>query len=101
MRNHAIRLFIKDLVTLAIAAALGYYITLYGFDAPEFAELGACTAACLPFGWRWASHIITAVSLYGIGIKAVLSVVLGMFAVPVCLLMDLVRVFTSGRRVPA
>lgn len=101
MRNHAIHQFVKDLLLLAAAAAAGYIITRSGFASETYAGVGAYMAACLPFGWRWASRIITAVSLYGVGIKAVLSVVLGIFAAPICLLVDLVHVFTAGKEVDA
>lgn len=101
MRNHAIHQFVKDLLLLAAAAAAGYFITRYGFYSETYAGVGAYMASCLPFGWRWASSIITAVSLYGVGIKAVLSVVLGIFAAPICLLVDLVHIFTAGKEVAA
>lgn len=101
MRNHAIHQFVKGLLLLAAAAAAGYFITRYGFSSETYAGVGAYMASCLPFGWRWASRIITAVSLYGVGIKAVLSVVLGIFAAPICLLVDLVHIFTAGKEVTA
>lgn len=46
--------------------------------------------ACLPFGWRWASKVITATSLWGIVIKAVWSVALGMIALPVVVIGDII-----------
>lgn len=101
MRNHAIHLFVKDLLLLAAAAAAGYFITRYGFASETHAAMGAYIASCLPFGWRWSSRIITAVSFYGIGIKAVLSFVLGIFAAPICLLVDLIHIFTAGKEVVA
>lgn len=36
--------------------------------------------AGIPFGWRWASKITTAITLKGIGIKFLISVFLGCIA---------------------
>ena len=46
--------------------------------------------AGLPFGWRWASKIITATSLKGIGIKLLISVLLGFIAIFVVVIKDII-----------
>ncbi|MCR5603613.1 MAG: hypothetical protein K6G27_07930 [Lachnospiraceae bacterium] len=50
-----------------------------------------------PFGWRWASNIITAVSLYGIVMKAAISIVLGVVAGPVTLGKDIISLVSFAR----
>lgn len=46
----------------------------------------------IPSGWRWASNIITAVSVTGIGIKAMISLFLGWIALPVRIVKDIIAI---------
>lgn len=46
----------------------------------------------IPSGWRWASNIITAVSITGIGIKAMISLFLGWIALPVRIVKDIIAI---------
>ena len=83
---------VKDLL---IAAPLFLFsIMLFSTEnSLEPAVQGMLTFASsgIPFGWRWASKIITAVSLYGVGIKLLISLVLGMFAIVIVLGGDVIR----------
>ena len=58
--------------------------------------LAYCIAG-IPSGWRWASHIITAVSGKGILIKLLISVFLGWVAVPVMFIKDIVNVIKYAK----
>ena len=51
----------------------------------------------IPFGWRWASNIVTAVSLYGIVIKGGLSMLLGIIAGPVTLGKDIISLVSYAK----
>lgn len=55
-------------------------------------NVGVCMFyfACLPFGWRWASKVFTAYSIWSILAKAVFSVLLGMIALPVVVIGDII-----------
>ena len=84
---------IKDVIFALIAWGLSAMV-LRSF-LPDMAgyELALMSSYCagIPFGWRWASKIITAVSLYGVGIKLLISLVLGMFAIVIVLGGDVIR----------
>lgn len=92
MKNNAVSTLVKDVLIAAIAWGIGVMFFTSGFAMDANTAYGAaCLAACIPFGWRWASKIITAYTLKGIGIKLLISVFLGMFAIFVVLGMDVVR----------
>lgn len=44
--------------------------------------------AGVPFAWKWLSAVFTALSIYTIAIKALLSVFLGWIALPVIIIKD-------------
>lgn len=95
MKKNAIMSLIKDLVLAAIFVALG---SALGSEVFRFgsASMGlGVMCAGIPFGWRWASKVIQAVSLQGIGIKLCISLVLGWFALIAILLRDVIRCFTA------
>jgi len=96
MKNNAFATLIKDILMAVIAFGIGYMLLKSGFgiEAPGCLVL-ASFVACIPFGWRWASNIITAVSLYGIGLKLMISVLLGMFAIFIVLGGDVIRCIAS------
>ena len=87
---------VKDLL---IAAPLFLFsIMLFSTEISlEPAVKGMLTFAIsgIPFGWRWASNIITAVSLKGIGLKALISAFLGCVAMPIALGGDVIRVLSA------
>lgn len=87
---------VKDLL---IAAPLFLFsIMLFSTEnSMEPAVKGMLTFAIsgIPFGWRWASNIITAVSLKGIGLKALISAFLGCVAMPIALGGDVIRVLSA------
>lgn len=92
MKKSAVGRLIKDLLIIAI---LGGIIAL-GMSTSDGLSEGQkvffwLAFTGLPFGWRWASKIITAVSLYGIGLKAVISVFLGFVAIFVVVIADVIR----------
>ena len=92
MKRNAFATLIKDVLLAVIAWGLGLALLHSGFDLEGAALQGAAFyVACIPFGWRWASNIITAVSLRGIGLKLLISLFLGMFAIFVVLGGDVLR----------
>ena len=96
MKNHAFATLIKDVLMAVIAWGIGWMLLKSGFDMEgSGAAVMASLVACIPFGWRWASKIITAVSLYGIGLKLLISVIVGMFAIFVVLGVDVIRCIAS------
>lgn len=52
----------------------------------------------LPFGWRWVSKLITATSLKGIGIKMIISALVGCLAIYVVFAKDLICFLMSLRQ---
>ena len=84
---------IKDIILALIAWGLSAMVfkslmpdmDTYGITIPS------AYCAGIPFGWRWASKIITAVSLYGVAIKLAISLILGMFAIVIVLGGDVIR----------
>ena len=47
--------------------------------------------ACIPFGWRWANQLITAITLKGLGYKLLISLFLGFIAIFVVFGADLIK----------
>ena len=96
MKKNAFATLIKDVLMAGIAWVVGLMILTSGFDmtGPE-AQYLALYFTCIPFGWRWASNIITAVSLKGIGIKLLISLFLGMVAIVIVLGGDVIRCLGS------
>lgn len=96
MKRNATATLIKDIILTVIFYAIGALIlaeadfgnTANNVFAPMF-------IAGIPFGWRWASKLITAVSVKGIGIKLSIAFFLGWFAIYVVLIGDIISFITS------
>ena len=88
MKRNAVATLIKDIIFAAIAWGIFHLLLgeLWGADLQPLALF----FAGLPFGWRWSSKIITAVSLKGIGLKFSLSVLIGFFAIFIVLICDVI-----------
>ena len=92
MKKNAFATLIKDVILALAAWGICAMLLQSGFEmGGSEAAMMATAFAGIPFGWRWASKIITAVSFYGIGIKLLISFVLGMFAIFVVLGLDVIR----------
>ena len=96
MKRNATATLIKDIILTAIFYGLGYLI----FAEIDFAStannvFAPIFIAGIPFGWRWASKLITAVSIKGIGIKLSIAFFLGWFAIYVVLIGDIISFITS------
>ena len=82
----------KDLVTLVIAWIIA--TTIFSIVAGGL-DLGLLIAglilASFPFGWRWASHIITAVGPISLLIKFMMAYFLGFIAAPVTIIKDILE----------
>lgn len=96
MKNEGISNLIKDVLLAVIAWGICACLlnalwtgTVYANDA----MMGAVLFAGIPFGWRWSSKIITAVSLKGVLIKLMISLLLGWFAIFVVLIFDIIGCF--------
>ena len=96
MKRNATATLIKDIILTAIFYGLGYLIlaeTDFGNTANNvFAPM---FIAGIPFGWRWASKLITAVSIKGIGIKLSIAFFLGWFAIYIVLIGDIISFIAS------
>lgn len=82
---------IKDIVIAVIAWIVAAIVFIALADTGVV--LGILTGfmcAGIPFGWRWTSKIFTAISLYTIAIKALLSIFLGWIALPVIIIKDII-----------
>lgn len=96
MKRNAISRLIKDIIIAAI------FVVPFSFILADYVGPGI-NAVCLsfffagiPFGWRWSSKIITAVSLKGIGLKLLISFFLGWIAIWIVLISDVIRCIASG-----
>lgn len=93
MKKNATATLIKDILFALIAwglSAMVFKSLMPDMDTYGITILSAYCAG-IPFGWRWASKIITAVSLYGVAIKLAISLILGMFAIVIVLGGDVIR----------
>lgn len=91
MKNNAFATLIKDVILALVAWGISAMLLQSGFGIPGGdAAMLATVCAGIPFGWRWSSKIISAVSFKGIGIKLVISLILGMFAIFVVLGWDVI-----------
>ena len=95
MKKDAISRLVKDGILAAIAIVLAVVI----YKSGNGGILGAVTLFVpgIPFGWRWASKFITAITFHGIGIKLGIAMVLGWLALPVVLISDVVRCIAAPK----
>lgn len=92
MKKNAFATLIKDVILAAVAWGISAMMIQSMFAMPmSDAAMMATMCAGIPFGWRWSSKIITAVSFYGIGIKLLISLLLGMFAIFLVIGLDVLR----------
>ena len=82
----------KDIVVAVVAVVVMSILfgTAAGNGVFGSLVLGFCCAG-IPFGWRWISNIITAMSLTGLALKFVFSIMLGWIALPVVIIKDIVN----------
>ena len=98
-KSEAREKFIKDLITLVIGIVVGGIIginAIPGDKAVAFIMFGLFLGG-IPLGWKFASHIITAVSLIGIIGKLFISLVLGWIAAPITVIKDIVSLFVASK----
>jgi hypothetical protein len=92
MKKNAIWTLVKDVILIVILGGItSVMCKVDGTLSPQMETLLCVAVAGIPFGWRWASKIITAVSLQGIGLKLLISVCLGCIAIFVVVFGDIVR----------
>ncbi len=91
MKEEMKKQLIKDIVIAVIAwiVASIVFIALANTGVGMGIFAGFFCAG-VPFGWRWMSKVFTAISLYTIAIKAVLSIFLGWIALPIIIIKDIV-----------
>lgn len=91
MKKNAFASLIKNVLTAGIAWVIGIILinSFFGISGSD-AQFMAFYVACIPFGWRWSSKIITALSFQGICLKLLISLILGMFAIFVVIGWDVV-----------
>ena len=91
MKKNAFATLIKDIILALVAWGISAMLLQSGLGMPGGdAAMLATMCAGIPFGWRWSSKIISAVSLKGIGIKLFISLLLGMFAIFLVLGWDMI-----------
>lgn len=98
-KSEARKKFIKDLITLVIGIVVGGIIginAIPGDRAVAFIMFGLFLGG-IPLGWKFASHIITAVSLLGIVGKLFISLVLGWIVAPITVIKDIISLIVSAK----
>ena len=92
MKKNAFATLIKDVILALAAWGIAAMLLSSGFGVEGAAVTsGAMVFAGVPFGWRWASNIISAVSLKGVGIKLLIALFLGWFAIFLVIGLDVIR----------
>ena len=86
---------IKDFIIIGVLFVLGHALGATSYSNPATQNLFGLAMAGIPFGWRWASKIITAVSFKGIGIKFLISIFLGIFAIFAVVAGDIIRCISA------
>ena len=97
MKRNAVATMIKDILFAVIAWGIAAFFinALWGsmgngaMSAGD-AKMLALFFASIPFGWRWASKIITAMTMKGVFIKLSIAFFLGWFAIFVVLIGDII-----------
>lgn len=98
-KSEAGKKFIKDLITLVIGIVIGGIIginAIPGDKVVAFIMFGLFLGG-IPLGWKFASHIITAVSLLGIIGKLFISLVLGWIVAPITVIKDIISLIVSAK----
>ena len=103
MKRQAILTLIKDIVIAVVAFFLITWVLSAGdvnifgnYTGMNAAFIGLAVAG-IPFGFRWAGKLFTAVSGKGFLIKLVIAVALGWIAVFVVIIGDIIRCFTAPK----
>lgn len=98
MKRNAVGTLIKDIILAVVAWGICALLIngMWGVDVGGTLNTGtvyglATFFAGVPFGWRWASNIITALTPKGIVIKFVISMILGWLAIFVVIIGDIIR----------
>ena len=100
MKKTAISKLIKDMILIAVLGGLAALLFFGDDSLSQGMKIFFWLAFTgLPFGWRWASKIISAVSLKGIAIKAGISALLGSIAIFVVVIGDVIHCFTAPSEV--
>lgn len=90
----------RILKTVILAVVFALIGRMVAGDEQELQRVFMIYFACLPFGWRWASKVFTAYSIWSILCKAVFSMLLGLIALPVVLIGD-IDAFVKERKATA
>ena len=95
MKKEAMKTLIKDLIIILILGGLAAIVIV-----PDV-SMGAGTKwffwsaiTGIPFGWKWASKLITAITLKGVGLKILFSALLGCIALYVVTIRDVIHFFS-------
>lgn len=102
MKRQAVLTLIKDIIIAVVAYFLittflsaGGVDVFYGSDMNRM-FIGLALAG-IPFGFRWAGKMFTAISLKGFLIKLVIGVLLGWLAIFVIIIGDIIRCFAAPK----
>jgi len=96
MKKQAIGTIIKDLAIILILGGIMAFILIPDAGMGAGAKLFFWLAITgIPFGWKWASKIFTAITLKGIAFKVVFSALLGCIAIFVVLIGDIIRLLVA------
>ena len=102
MKRQAITILIKDIVIAVVAyLIITFFLNEFGADVFYGSTMNrmfiGLALAGIPFGYRWASKMFTAISLKGFFIKLVIGVLLGWLAIFVIIIGDIIRCFAAPK----
>ena len=94
----ATRKLLKDLATVALGFGIFWLFLSVSGNMNNSSDLFMCfMCSGVVFGWKYASKLFVALSWWALFIKAILAVVIGIFAMPVILIADIINVVIEFR----
>lgn len=101
MKNQALRSLIKDAILIIVLGGIAsIMISVDGTLSPGLATFIWLAITGIPFGWRWAKNMFTAVSVKGFFIKLLFASLLGCIAIFVIVLKDIFSFIKSLKKTP-
>lgn len=98
MKKEALKALIKDLLIILILGGIMAIMLITDTSMGSGAKMFFWSAITgIPFGWKWASKLITAITLKGVGLKILFSALLGCIALYVVVIRDIIHFLLASK----
>ena len=95
---NATRKFLKDLVLAGIGFGIMILLLSAGSGVNGSGDLFGCLMGSgVVFGWKYASKVLIAFSWWALLIKFLIAIVIGIFAMPITLIADIINIIREFR----